>query len=96
MILRTVKETSILDNSLFKNLPFISIIVAARNEEKYIEKCLTSLLSQDYPNFEVIAVNDDSSDNTLKIMEDIKNSKYYKGTGLSTRKIKSYFFKREA
>jgi chlorobactene glucosyltransferase len=76
------------NNSLIKNLPFISIIVPSRNEEKYIEKCLTSLLSQDYPNFEVIAVNDDSSDNTLKIIEDIKNSKHYKVTGLSQEKLK--------
>lgn len=75
-------------NSLFKNLPFISIVVPARNEEKYIKKCLLSLLSQDYPNFEVIAVNDNSSDNTLKIMEDVKNGKYSKTIGLSTEKLK--------
>ena len=57
-------------------------------KKNHIEKCLTSLLSQDYPNFEVIAVNDDSSDNTLKIMEDIKNSKHYKVTGFSQEKLK--------
>jgi chlorobactene glucosyltransferase len=75
-------------NSLFKNLPFISIIIPARNEEKHIKKCLLSLLSQEYPNFEVIAVNDNSSDNTLKIMEDIKNNKYYETIGLSSEKLK--------
>jgi chlorobactene glucosyltransferase len=60
-------------NALEEHLPFVSIIVPARNEEDYIERCLLSLLGQDYPNFEIIAVDDDSSDNTLSIMENIKN-----------------------
>ncbi len=48
--------------------PRISIIVPARNEEQYISRCLKSLLDQKYPAFEVIAVNDSSTDNTLDIM----------------------------
>jgi hypothetical protein len=47
-------------NNLLTNFPFVSVIVPARNEEKYIERCLLSLLSQDYPNFEIIAVDDNS------------------------------------
>jgi chlorobactene glucosyltransferase len=39
---------------LIKAQPFVSILVPARNEEKVIEKCVTSLLNQDYNNFEVI------------------------------------------
>jgi chlorobactene glucosyltransferase len=75
-------------NSL-TNFPFVSVIVPARNEEKYIERCLLSLLSQDYPNFEIIAVDDNSSDNTLKIMKDIKNkTKKKKNTGLLPDKLK--------
>lgn len=54
-------------------LPFVSIIVPARNEQNNIARCLSSLLSQNYPNFEIIAVNDNSSDNTLKIMQEIHN-----------------------
>jgi chlorobactene glucosyltransferase len=53
-------------------LPFISIIIPARNEEKNIKKCLSSLLDQNYPNFEVIAIDDNSTDNTLQIMNKIK------------------------
>jgi chlorobactene glucosyltransferase len=49
-------------------LPKVSIILPARNEEKYISKCLDSLFEQDYPNFEIIAVNDSSSDKTAEIM----------------------------
>ena len=49
--------------------PKISVIVPALNEEKYIARCLDSLLAQDYPNFEIIAVDDSSIDKTGKIMD---------------------------
>jgi chlorobactene glucosyltransferase len=75
-------------NASKENLPFVSIIVPARNEEDYIERCLSSLLRQDYPNFEVIAVDDNSSDNTLSIMESIKNRTNSKTTGLHVNKLK--------
>jgi chlorobactene glucosyltransferase len=54
------------------HLPFVSIIVPARNEQYNIERCLLSLLHQDYPNFEVIVVDDNSTDNSLKIIREIK------------------------
>jgi chlorobactene glucosyltransferase len=54
------------------HLPFVSIIVPARNEQDNIERCLLSLLHQDYPNFEVIVVDDNSTDNSLKIIQEIK------------------------
>ncbi|HXM67972.1 MAG TPA: glycosyltransferase family 2 protein [Candidatus Acidoferrum sp.] len=49
--------------------PPVSIIVPARNEEKDIEQTLTGLLALDYGNYEVIAVNDRSTDRTGEIME---------------------------
>jgi chlorobactene glucosyltransferase len=55
------------------SFPFVSIIVPARNEQKNIESCLLSLLSQNYPCFEVIAVNDNSSDDTLRIMRKLES-----------------------
>jgi cellulose synthase/poly-beta-1,6-N-acetylglucosamine synthase-like glycosyltransferase len=57
-------------NSL--SFPFVSIILPARNEEENIKKCLNSLLSQDYGNFEIIAVDDNSTDNTLSIMLEVQ------------------------
>lgn len=54
-------------------LPKVSVILPARNEEKYISKCLDSLFEQDYPNFEIIAVNDSSSDKTAEIMYKYQN-----------------------
>jgi chlorobactene glucosyltransferase len=47
-----------------------------------------SLLRQDYPNFEIVAVDDNSSDNTLAIMEDIKNKNNHKTIGLPVDKLK--------
>jgi glycosyltransferase involved in cell wall biosynthesis len=51
--------------------PRVSIIVPARNEEGDIELSLTRLLELDYDNYEVIAVNDRSTDRTGAIMEEV-------------------------
>jgi cellulose synthase/poly-beta-1,6-N-acetylglucosamine synthase-like glycosyltransferase len=51
-----------------KNLPKVSVILPARNEENYVGKCLDSLLQQDYKNFEVIVINDSSEDRTEEII----------------------------
>jgi glycosyltransferase involved in cell wall biosynthesis len=49
--------------------PRVSIIVPARNEQETIEQALRTLLALDYDNYEVIAVNDRSTDRTGEIME---------------------------
>jgi chlorobactene glucosyltransferase len=48
--------------------PLISVMVPARDEEANIETCLRSLTSQDYPNFEILVIDDHSSDNTAAIV----------------------------
>jgi chlorobactene glucosyltransferase len=57
-----------IDKYTISKNPKVSVILPARNEEKYIAKCLESLLDQDYPNFEIIAVNDSSNDKTGDII----------------------------
>ena len=47
----------------------ISIIIPCYNVEKYVEKCIQSILTQTYKNFEIILVDDCSTDNTLKIIK---------------------------
>jgi len=49
--------------------PRVSIIVPARNEEEHIQQTLRQLLALDYDNYEVIAVNDRSTDRTGEIMD---------------------------
>ncbi|UCE58374.1 MAG: glycosyltransferase [Phycisphaerales bacterium] len=46
----------------------ISVIIAAKDEEENIEACVTSLLEQDYPDFELIVIDDRSSDGTPEIL----------------------------
>ncbi len=58
----------------FSGNPLVSIIVPARNEEEDIELSLTRLLELDYDNYEVIAVNDRSTDRTGEIMERVARS----------------------
>ncbi|MEK6938170.1 MAG: glycosyltransferase [Nanoarchaeota archaeon] len=48
--------------------PKVSILVPARNEERNIRKCIRSLLAQDYPNFELLVLNDNSTDATGEIL----------------------------
>ena len=57
------------DRAAANSLPLVSVILPARNEERYIARCLDSLLAQDYSNFEVIAINDSSTDRTGEIMK---------------------------
>jgi glycosyltransferase involved in cell wall biosynthesis len=47
----------------------ISVIVCAKNEAKNLSTLIPKLLEQDYPSFEIVLINDASSDNTLEIME---------------------------
>jgi chlorobactene glucosyltransferase len=58
-----------LDRTSIRHFPQVSVILPARNEGRYIARCLDSLLAQDYPNFEIIAVNDSSTDRTGEIMK---------------------------
>lgn len=53
-----------------EKLNLVSIIIPVYNVEKYISKCLDSVLSQVYPNIEIICVDDCSPDNSAKIIYD--------------------------
>jgi glycosyltransferase involved in cell wall biosynthesis len=57
--------------------PRISIIVPARNEEDTIEQGLRTLLALDYDNYEVIAVNDRSTDRTGEIMDAFEKNPHF-------------------
>jgi chlorobactene glucosyltransferase len=54
--------------------PFVSILVPARNEAVNIEACVDSLLNQDYPDFEILVLDDHSSDNTRLILDRLAGS----------------------
>jgi len=71
-MLRTFNESPFLDKFEKKEheKPRVSVILPARNEEKFIEKCLNSLLNQDYDNYEIITINDSSTDSTRNIIKE--------------------------
>jgi glycosyltransferase involved in cell wall biosynthesis len=55
------------------NPPFVSIVVPARNEERSIGKAVSSFCTQDYPHFEVLVVDDRSTDATRNILAELQN-----------------------
>tara|TARA_B100000989_G_C19532158_1_gene470699 strand:- start:8106 stop:8852 length:747 start_codon:yes stop_codon:yes gene_type:complete len=52
--------------------PKVSIIIPCYNSEKWVEECVLSALTQNYENIEVIAVDNESTDSTVEILENIK------------------------
>ena len=50
-------------------MPKISVIVPVYNVENYIEKCIESILSQTYTDFELLLINDGSSDKSGSICD---------------------------
>lgn len=54
-------------------MPEISVIIPVYNSEKYLEKCLYSIIYQTFKDIEIICINDGSKDNSLKILDEFKN-----------------------
>lgn len=52
--------------------PLISVVVPVYNAEKYLVKCLDSIINQTYKNIEIVLVNDGSTDESLKIINSYK------------------------
>jgi len=53
----------------------ISIIVPVYNVEKYLEKCIDSILNQSYQNLEIILIDDGSTDNSGSICDEYKKKR---------------------
>jgi len=62
-VLRRLEEFAALPR-----VPRVSVLVPARNEARVIERCVTSLLEQDYPDFDVLVLDDGSTDGTGEIL----------------------------
>ncbi|MDH5546962.1 MAG: poly-beta-1,6-N-acetyl-D-glucosamine synthase [Gammaproteobacteria bacterium] len=65
------KDNLRIPKPLLANFPSVSFVVPCYNEEEDVEQTITSIAKQDYPNFEIVAVNDGSSDKTGEILDDL-------------------------
>ncbi len=52
--------------------PLVSVIIPCYNREKYIEECVISVLAQTYKNFEIIIINDASTDNSADVIKKLQ------------------------
>jgi len=59
------------DNIPRDQIPTVSVLIPTRNEARNIKACLNALAAQDHPNFEVIVVDDSSTDKTLEVANEI-------------------------
>jgi chlorobactene glucosyltransferase len=57
-------------------VPLISVCIPARNEERNIGRCVEALLAQTYPNFEIIVLDDRSTDSTGEILQKIRSNDF--------------------
>lgn len=89
-------KRSILDEHAYDGppdpAPRVSLIVAARNEERNIESCVVGLLNQDYPDQEVIAVDDRSTDRTGAILRRLKSEYGDQLTVITIQKLAEGWF----
>ncbi|TXE08096.1 glycosyltransferase family 2 protein [Seonamhaeicola algicola] len=56
-------------------LPFFSVVIPLYNKQEYIQETINSVLNQTFQDFEIIVINDGSTDNSLKIIEQIQNNR---------------------
>jgi len=79
------------NNIVYDEYPFVTIGVIAKNEEEFIEETINNLLKISYPKdkFEIVFVNDRSTDKTRKIVEKIR-TKHSKIKIIDTKKHKFY------
>ena len=59
-----------------ENQPLVSIIMPVYNSEKYISEAIESVCNQSYKNWELLIVNDGSTDHTAKIIDDYSKKNF--------------------
>ncbi len=88
-LVTTVNIIYLKKRSVIKHLqdePFISVMIPARNEEQNIRTCVESLMDQNYSNYEILVIDDNSTDKTGEILAELSKEyhklRVYSGTPL--------------
>jgi cellulose synthase/poly-beta-1,6-N-acetylglucosamine synthase-like glycosyltransferase len=100
-VIRQARKAKYVEDQLWLNsneTPPVSIIIPAHNEENVILRTVETALSQEYPSFEVIVINDGSTDSTLqKLIETYhlqKTTLLYRDI-LKTEAVRSFYYSKE-
>lgn len=78
----------------FSQLPFVSVIICAKNEQNNLSQFLDVVLSQKYPDFEVLVIDDNSTDDSLTVLKDFQK-KYSQLKVVAFQEEKSSFGKKQ-
>ncbi len=61
---------------MMENPPLVSTVIPTYNQAHFLKEAIESVLKQTYPNIEVVVVDDGSTDDTLKILEDMAENRF--------------------
>ncbi|TKC02337.1 glycosyltransferase family 2 protein [Pedobacter cryotolerans] len=91
LYLKSLKEEVIISQN-----PLVSIIIPCYNHGKYLPQAIESVLKQSHQNFEIIVIDDGSTDDTAEVCKNYANVKYYKANrlGLSAARNRGVFYAR--
>lgn len=64
-----------MSKSISKSKPFVSVVLCTYNRQSLLQKCIGSILAQDYRNFELIVVDDASTDRTPEYLKSLKDKR---------------------
>ena len=78
-----------------ENLPLISVIITTYNYANFLPRAVESVLNQTYRNFEIIIVDDGSTDDTILIIKESWRAKYFyqENKGLAAARYVLCFFR---
>ncbi|HRF43377.1 MAG TPA: glycosyltransferase family A protein [Candidatus Competibacteraceae bacterium] len=75
------------------NLPKVTIVIPVYNGEKYIESCIDSIINQDYPDIQIIIVDDGSTDRSAELIKKYERVEYYKQAQLGATVARNFGLK---
>jgi len=89
---RVLSDATHADSPLPAETPCVSVLVAAKDEEENIAACVRSFLKQDYPDFELIVINDRSKDRTGEILRGLQEGHHQRMRTITITSLRDGWF----